>query len=76
VPETECVLGGTGLRFVYLTRTADDVRTLSYAIDVSRAQSQHDLRYDPVLKANDKIFVPECRELNKIVAPRFPIPES
>ena len=73
VPDTECVLGGADLRLVYLTRTGDDSRRIAFAIDVARARQQHDLRCDPVLKDDDKIFVPECRNLLK---PRFPIPVS
>jgi len=33
----------------------------SYAIDVHQALQHGDLRYDPILRADDKIFVPEAR---------------
>lgn len=71
VSDTECVPGGTRLPYVYLVRTGDDSRTVSFAVDITRMQRRDDLRNDPVLKANDKVFVPDCRER---FAPRFPIP--
>ena len=62
--EVTCESGGADLRYVYLTRAvaADSSKPgMSYQIDVGRARQQHDLRYDPLLQQNDKIYVPECR---------------
>jgi len=77
VPDTDCALGGPGLRNVYLMRTTDaSSKGPTFAIDVSLARQQHDLRYDPLLQDNDRIYVPECRPRVKIIStpPTFPIP--
>lgn len=51
---------------VYLTRT--DLVTgnsgPSFQVDVNKALQQGDQRYDPVLQRDDKIFVPEGRQMN------------
>ncbi|MDQ6942003.1 MAG: SLBB domain-containing protein [Candidatus Eremiobacteraeota bacterium] len=72
IVDPECTPGGPQLPYAYLMRTstADSSKSIGYAIDLARVR-QHDLRYDMLLKPNDKIFVPECRSLIK---PRFPIP--
>ncbi len=67
VPDTDCVLGGPALQYVYLMRTTESSKVTGYVIDVSIARQQHDLRYDPLLQDNDRIFVPECRPKFKII---------
>ncbi len=76
VPDTACMLGGPNLRTVVLIRTTAASRPVFSMIDVSLARQQHDLRYDPLLKANDKIVVPECPPKVKIIStpPMFPTP--
>jgi hypothetical protein len=56
-----CTFGGADLHRVFLTRAVESSRSASYMIDVALAQQHNDLRYDPLLRANDRIFVPECR---------------
>ena len=76
VPDTECVLGGSGLRNVYLTRATAASKQATYIIDVSIARQLHDLRYDPLLQDDDRIVVPECRRNSKVILtpPTFPTP--
>jgi protein involved in polysaccharide export with SLBB domain len=76
VPDTDCVLGGPSLRQVYLTRTTETSKPATYAIDVSMARQQHDVRYDPLLRDDDRIFVPQCRPKVKVILtpPTFPTP--
>jgi hypothetical protein len=56
-----CTFGGADLHRVFLTRAVESSGSTSYMIDVALAQQHKDLRYDPLLRANDRIFVPECR---------------
>jgi polysaccharide export outer membrane protein len=51
---------------VYLTRTdpATGKTTPSYEINVYNALQRGDQRYDPILQANDKIWIPEARSLS------------
>jgi polysaccharide export outer membrane protein len=52
---------------IYLTRT-DPVTgktSPSYEINVLNALQRGDQRYDPILQANDKIWIPEARSLNQ-----------
>ena len=74
VPDTDCVLGGPSLRQVYFTRTTEASKDATYAIDVSAARQQHDLRYDPLLRDDDRIYVPQCRPKVKVILtpPTFP----
>ncbi len=74
VPDTDCALGGSGSRNVYLMRTTESSKATAYVIDVSLARQQHDLRYDPLLQDNDRIYVPECRPKVKVIStpPTFP----
>jgi protein involved in polysaccharide export with SLBB domain len=76
VPDTDCVLGGPSLRQVYLTRTTAASKPATYAIDVSMARQQHDVRYDPLLRDDDRIYVPQCRPKVKVILtpPTFPTP--
>ncbi len=78
VPDTNCVLGGPGLRNVYLTRTNEASKQATYAIDVSIARQQHDVRYDPLLQDDDHIYVPRCRPKVKVILtpPTFPTPST
>ena len=73
VPDAECTIGGSGLRYVFLTRTVDSSHQRSYAIDVW-AVRQHDARYDMLMNPNDKIIVPECRRWSRTILtpPTFP----
>ena len=74
VRDTECTLGGPGLPWVFLTRPSATPKTASYIIDIARALRDHDLRYDPLLRDNDRIFVPECRPKSRMIPtpPTFP----
>ena len=76
VPDTDCALGGPGLRHVFLLRTTEASKTIGFEIDVSLARQQHDVRYDPLLQDNDQIYVPQCRPGVKVISapPTFPIP--
>ena len=55
---------------VYLTRT--DLTTgntaPSYQIDVNKALQQGDIRYDPIMQRDDKVFVPATREMSGTAA--------
>jgi hypothetical protein len=75
VVNPDCTPGGADLRYVYLARTALS-NPPTYEIDVSRARMQHDLRYDPLLREGDKIYVPECRTPIKMTLPPPPFPRS
>ena len=78
VRDTDCMLGGASQQYVFLARPSDTPKNISYMIDVSIMLRQHDLRYDPLLRDGDKIFLPECRPRMKIVAtpPTFPKSEG
>ena len=78
LPDTDCMLGGANLRSIFLTRATETSRTTAYLIDVTNALRRHDLRYDPVLQENDKIFVPECLPKVKIIStpPLSPAPAT
>ena len=75
VPDTECTPGGAQLRFVYLARTNETSQRTTYAIDYA-AVLKHDLRYDMLMRPNDKVFVPDCRPWSRIILPppTFPRP--
>ena len=78
VPDTECMLGGSGLQNVFLMRTTETSKNMGYMIDVTMMRRQHDLRYDPLLQDRDRIFVPECRPKAKFIPtpPMFPISQA
>ncbi|HEY0380933.1 MAG TPA: SLBB domain-containing protein [Candidatus Elarobacter sp.] len=63
IADLDCVPGGADLQYVFLTRAAAESAGSgpSFQVDVAKARQQHDVRYDPLLQQNDKIFVPECR---------------
>ena len=69
IDSLSCTFGGGDLHRVFLTRTVDSSRSLSYMIDVALARQRQDLRYDPLLRANDRILVPECRRSGPIFTP-------
>jgi protein involved in polysaccharide export with SLBB domain len=75
VPDTECTPGGAQLRYVFLSRTVDSSRHTAYMIDYA-AVLKHDLRYDMLMRPDDKILVPECRTRSGIILPppTFPRP--
>ena len=54
------------LNRVYLTRTdlATGNTTASFQVNVNKALQQGDQRYDPVLQRDDKIFVPEGKQMS------------
>ncbi len=54
------------LNRVYLTRTdpATGKTTPSYEINVYQALQKGDQRYDPILRKDDKIYVPEARSIS------------
>lgn len=58
-----CTAGESDLHRVYLVRasTTSASQHLAYQIDVANARDRHDVRYDPLLRNDDKIIVPECR---------------
>jgi hypothetical protein len=66
VPDTDCALGGPGLRYVYLARTSETSKTIGYMIDIARQRD--DARYDPLLRDGDGIFVPDCRPKGKYIS--------
>ena len=70
------MLGGPSLQYVFLTRTTETSKNISYMVDVSIMLRQRDLRYDPLLRDADKIFVPECRPKAKIMATPPTLPNS
>ena len=78
VRDSYCMLGSRGSQYVFLTRTAETSKYTSYMIDVSIMLRHHDLRYDPLLRDDDKIVVPECRPRMKFIStpPTFPKPEG
>jgi polysaccharide export outer membrane protein len=57
------------LNRVYLTRVDPATgKTLpSYQIDLYQALQKGDQRYDPILRKDDKIYVPEARQLNGVM---------
>ncbi|HEY6236124.1 MAG TPA: SLBB domain-containing protein [Candidatus Elarobacter sp.] len=78
VRDTDCMLGGSSLQYVFLTRTTETSKNMSYMIDISNMLRHHDLRYDPLLRDDDKIVVPECRPQGRMIAtpPTFPKSEA
>jgi hypothetical protein len=64
-----CTAGGADLHRVFLTRAVEASRWTSYQIDVARARQHNDPSSDPLLRANDKIYVPECRPSRFILTP-------
>ena len=79
VPDTDCVLGGPELAQGLPHAHDRSVEARSrYAIDVSVARQQHDLRYDPLLQDDDEIYVPQCRPKVKVILtpPTFPTPST
>jgi SLBB domain-containing protein len=74
VRDSYCMLGGPGSRYVFLTRTTETSKKNGYMIDVSIMLRHHDLRYDPLLRDDDEILVPECRPQMKFIPtpPTFP----
>ena len=75
VLDTECTPGGARLRYVFLMRTVDSSRHTAYMIDYW-AVLKHDLRYDMLMRPDDKIVVPECRPASGFIRtpPTFPNP--
>jgi protein involved in polysaccharide export with SLBB domain len=57
------------LNRVYLTRVDPATgKTLpSYQIDLYQALQRGDQRYDPILRKDDKIYVPEARQINALM---------
>lgn len=56
------------VRRVFLTRTVDGQRT-TYQINAPRAP--YDVRYDPLLRSGDTIYIPEVRETRfKVISAR------
>ncbi|MBV8748203.1 MAG: SLBB domain-containing protein [Candidatus Eremiobacteraeota bacterium] len=76
-----CTAGGADFHRVFLTRRNEASKTWasSYQIDVARvdvarARLNKDVQYDPLLRADDKIYVAECRPFRFpiLVPPTFP----
>ena len=63
-----CTRGGADLHRVILVRTVEGSKNAGYQIDVATALRTKDLRNDPLLRQDDKIYITECRTRG------FPIP--
>ena len=67
-----CTSGGADRHRVFLMRSAESSNPATYAIDVALARQRNDLRYDPLLRENDKIYVPECRPFRILISVPLP----
>lgn len=75
VPDYDCMPGGAQARYVVLARS-EPAKNVAYYVDVEAARRLHDLRFDPLLRQNDRIFVPECPVRGFKIAPTFPTPPN
>lgn len=54
------------LNAIYLTRHDPTTgKTVSYQLDLYKALKGGDMRYDPILQKDDKIYVPEVRQMSQ-----------
>jgi|GEM_PF-3221405 len=75
VPDYDCMPGGAEAHFIVLARS-ESTKTITYYVDVEAARRLHDLRHDPLLRQNDRIFIPECPMRGFKIVPTFPIPPN
>lgn len=52
------------LNKIYITRKDDTGKMVSYEVNLYNALKGGDMRYDPVLQKDDKIYVPEAKQMN------------
>jgi protein involved in polysaccharide export with SLBB domain len=73
--DRDCEPGGARLPYVFLVHTSREAPNSGpgYMVDVAMARQKHDLRFDPLLQPNDKIYVPECRSMLQRPYPVPPI---